>query len=58
MYAWHEWFVNDRWMKFKETGDSKCNHQNELDKTSFQHDIVYKDDIVYNHGSTIKWLSI
>ena len=43
MYAWHEWFVNDRWIKFKETGDSKCNHQNELDKTSFQHDIVYKD---------------
>ena len=30
-------------MKFKEFEDSKCIHQNELDKTSFQHDIVYKD---------------
>lgn len=30
-------------MQFKETEDSKCIHQNELDKTSFQHDIVYKD---------------
>ena len=27
----------------KETGDSGCIYQNELDKTCFQHDIAYGD---------------
>ena len=29
--------------KFKETGDSWCIYQNELDQTRFQHDIAYGD---------------
>ena len=29
--------------KFKETGDLKYTYQNELDKTCFQHDVVYGD---------------
>ena len=29
--------------KLKETGDSGCIYQNELDKTCFQHDIAYGD---------------
>ena len=28
----------DRIQKFKETGDSKCIYQNEIDKACFQHD--------------------
>ena len=28
---------------FKETGDSKYNNQNELDKVCFQHDMAYED---------------
>ena len=28
---------------FKETGDLKYTYQNELDKTCFQHDVVYGD---------------
>ena len=30
-----------RIQKFKETGDSRNIHQNELDKASFQHDMAY-----------------
>ena len=33
----------DRIQKFKETGDSRCIYQNELDKVFFQHDIAYRD---------------
>ena len=29
--------------KFKETGDSRCIYQNELDKACFQHDTAYGD---------------
>ena len=29
--------------KFKETGDSRCIYQNELDKTCFQHDMAYRN---------------
>ena len=29
--------------QFKETGDSRCIYQNELDKACFQHDMVYED---------------
>ena len=29
--------------KFKETGDSRYNYQNELDKLCFQHDMAYRD---------------
>ena len=29
--------------KFKETGDSRCIYQNELDKACFQHDMAYED---------------
>ena len=29
--------------KFKETGDLEYTYQNELDKTCFQHDVVYGD---------------
>ena len=29
--------------KFKETGDSRYNYQNELDKACFQHDMAYGD---------------
>ena len=28
---------------FKETGDSRCIYQNELDKACFQHDMAYGD---------------
>ena len=33
----------ERIQKFKETGDSKYIHQNELDKTYFQHDMACED---------------
>ena len=33
----------ERIQKFKETGNSKCICQNELDKASFQHDMSYRD---------------
>ena len=29
--------------KFKETGDSRCIYQNELDKACFRHDMAYGD---------------
>ena len=32
-----------RIQKFKETGDSRYNYQNELDKACFQHDMAYGD---------------
>ena len=32
-----------RIQKFTETGDSRCIYQNELDKSSFQHNIAYRD---------------
>ena len=31
----------ERIQKFKETGDSECIYQNELDKGCFQHDMAY-----------------
>ena len=31
----------ERMQKFKETGDSRCIYQNELDKVCFQHDMAY-----------------
>ena len=33
----------ERIQKFKETGDSQCIYQNELDKVWFQHDMAYED---------------
>ena len=33
----------EKMQNFKETGDSRYNYQNELDKTCFQHDIAYED---------------
>ena len=33
----------ERIQKFKETGDSRYIHRNELDKTCFQHDMAYGD---------------
>ena len=33
----------DRTQKFKETGDSRCIYQKELDKVCFQHVMVYED---------------
>ena len=33
----------ERIQKFKETGDSRCIHQNKLDKGCFQHDMAYGD---------------
>ena len=33
----------ERIQKFKETGDTKFIYRNELDKASFQHDMVYGD---------------
>ena len=33
----------ERIQKFKETGDSRCIHKNELDKACFQHDMAYED---------------
>ena len=33
----------ERIQKFKETGDSRCIYQNELDKPCFQQDMVYGD---------------
>ena len=33
----------ERIQKFKETEDSRCIYQNELDKTCFQLDVVYGD---------------
>ena len=33
----------ERIQKFKETGDSRCIHQNKLDKVCFQHDMAYGD---------------
>ena len=33
----------ERIQKFKETGDTNYIYKNELDKTSFQHDMVYGD---------------
>ena len=34
-------YWKQRIKKFKETRDSRCIYQNELDKASFQHDMVY-----------------
>ena len=36
-------FTKKRIQKFKEAGDSKCIHKNELDKACFQHDMAYGD---------------
>ena len=37
---------NKEWIqKFKETGNSRYIHQNELDKVCFQYDMVYEDYI-------------
>ena len=33
----------ERMQKFKETGDSRCIYQNELDKACFQHEMAYRD---------------
>ena len=33
----------EKMQNFKETGDSRYNYQNELDKTCFQHDIASED---------------
>ena len=33
----------ERIQKFKETGNLRCIYQNKVDKTYFQHDIVYGD---------------
>ena len=33
----------ERIQKFKETGNSRCIYQNELDKACFQHDMAYGD---------------
>ena len=33
----------ERIKKFKETGDSRCIYQNELDRACFQHDMAYGD---------------
>ena len=33
----------ERIKKFKETGDSRCIYQNELDKAYFQHGMAYGD---------------
>ena len=33
----------ERIQKFKETGDTKYNYKNELDKACFQHDMAYGD---------------
>ena len=33
----------ERIKKFKETGDSRCIYQNELDKACFQHEMAYGD---------------
>ena len=33
----------ERIQKFKETGDSRYIHKNELDKACFQHDMAYGD---------------
>ena len=33
----------ERIQKFKETRDSRCIYQNELDKACFQHDMAYGD---------------
>ena len=35
----------ERIQKFKETGDSQCIYQNELDKSCFQHDMNYRNFI-------------
>ena len=35
----------ERIQKFKETGDSQCIYQNELDKSCFQHDMTYRNFI-------------
>ena len=35
--------IKERIQKFKETGDSRCICQHELDKACFQHDITYGD---------------
>ena len=35
----------ERIQKFKETGDSQCIYQNELDKSCFQHDMAYRNFI-------------
>ena len=36
-------FTKKRIRKFKEAGDSKYIHKNELDKACFQHDMAYGD---------------
>ena len=33
----------ERIQKFRETGDTKYTHRNELDKACFQHDTAYRD---------------
>ena len=33
----------ERIQKLKETGDSQCIYQDELDKACFQHDMAYRD---------------
>ena len=33
----------ERIQKFKETGGSRCNYQNKLDKVCFQHGMAYGD---------------
>ena len=58
----------ERIQKFKETGDSRCIHQNKLDKGCFQHDMAYgdfedltrrtaSDEILHGKASNIAKLS-
>ena len=35
--------IKERIQKFKETGDTKYNNKNKLDKACFQHDMTYED---------------
>ena len=35
--------IKERIQKLKETGDSRNNYQNELDKACLQHDMAYED---------------
>ena len=47
----------ERIQKFKETGDSRCIYQNELDKACFQHDIAYGDCKIYQEEElTVKYV--
>ena len=47
----------ERIQKFKETGDSWCIYQNELDKAYFQHDMAYGcfDKETSGGAATLAW---